>query len=211
MNADGKILFTFYSNLDEINNNKLVFNKKQREEIKQNNNVRENIFDSVKKLLTDKIPMKITEIMDMLWAEYNVDEFNTHTLSYYCDRHLVTSQRLNSILNEGCDKNVFEKTIDKKRFYYAIYGTATKIEEEKRRRELEAKTIYNEGATAFNTDLQKKIDNIEVEKAAQNKIYEENKKKIFGQGAKDKKQALAKINELDKQIAELKAQFKELK
>ena len=80
--------------------------------------------------------------------------------------------------------------------------------EEEKRRKAEEEEEEEEARRKAELNLQKEIYAAEQELAAQKDLYEQNRTKLFGSGAKLKKDAAAQIDRLTKLIAELKGQLK---
>lgn len=103
-----------------------------------------------------------------------------------------------SYLAQGlCAEGILEKELRARMLYYTLAGGFRRNEVKQAR----------EKALANNRDINAKIALLSAERTAKNEIYEEYKKKIFGEGARMKKEALARINEIDAEIAALRAKL----
>ncbi len=96
-----------------------------------------------------------------------------------------------------CAEGTLEKELKMKKTYYTLPGGFKRNEAKKAR----------EQAIANNNAINAQIAQLNNERASQSQIYEEFKKKIFGEGARKKKEALARINAIDAEIAALKAKI----
>lgn len=95
-------------------------------------------------------------------------------------------------------EGVTEKKIERKITYYVLKGGFDRNEEKKKR----------EAIAANNRVINDKISALESEKAQKQAIYEEFKSKIFGEGARKKKEAQQRIIQIDTEIANLKRQLR---
>lgn len=111
-------------------------------------------------------------------------------------------------------KGTIEKVVIGKKVYYCSPGTLEKekehyneleqkikkLKQERIMKEEKEKEYYKE----HNNELEQKIKKLEQEKIMQEKIVIENQKKIFGPGAKAKKNAKNRIDMIRKEIDSLK-------
>lgn len=96
-----------------------------------------------------------------------------------------------------CAEGTLEKECIKKKIYYTLPGGFKRNETKQAR----------EKAVANNNAINAQIAQLDNERANQSRIYEEFKNKIFGEGARKKKEALARMSEIDAQIAALKTKI----
>lgn len=94
-------------------------------------------------------------------------------------------------------EGALEKTVRSMKSFYTLPGGFKRNEAKKAR----------EQAIANNNAINAQIAQLNTERASQSQIYEEFKKKIFGEGARKKKEALARMSEIDAQIAALKTKI----
>lgn len=95
-------------------------------------------------------------------------------------------------------EGITEKKIERRITYYVLKGGFDRNEEKKKR----------EAIAANNRVINDKISALEAEKAQKQAIYEEFKSKIFGEGARKKKEAQQRIIQIDTEIANLKRQLR---
>lgn len=96
-----------------------------------------------------------------------------------------------------CAEGILEKELRARKTYYALAGGFRRNEVKQAREKI----------LANNRDINAKIAVLNAERTVKSEIYEEYKKKIFGEGARIKKEALARINEIDAEIAALRAKL----
>lgn len=94
-------------------------------------------------------------------------------------------------------EGALEKTVRSMKSYYTLPGGFRRNQEKQAR----------EQAIANNNAINAQIAQLNNERANQSRIYEEFKSKIFGEGARKKKEALARINAIDAEIAALKTKI----
>lgn len=111
--------------------------------------------------------------------------------------------------------------IIKKKSYYALTGIEERLEEKRRCEEEEFKRHKeeidkkneeirkeNELIENENTEIRIKIDELEKERNLVNITISDNKNKLFGAGAKARKEAQARAEEINKEIIDLRNQIK---
>lgn len=107
---------------------------------------------------------------------------------------------------------------------YCLPETVQKLEEKRIREEEELKRrkeeidkkneeirVENELIEKNNKEIRAKIDELEKERNLVNITISENKNKLFGAGAKARKEAQARLEEINREIADLRPQIKFLK
>ena len=124
------------------------------------------------------------------------------------------SQHLTPILNEMLNEGLIEVMVEKKRNYYGIAGIKQKLEqkriEEEQRRE-EQRRIKRENINkqikAEEEKYNQELETLQKQLSEQEAIFEANKSKIFGAGAKAKKEAKQSIEYYSNQIEKLKQDY----
>ncbi|MGN1423014.1 MAG: hypothetical protein ACI4XA_06530 [Oscillospiraceae bacterium] len=140
------------------------------------------IFDKCKDLFKGDKEYSFTG--DLLGKAYSIA---CHTLG------ILESAIPRELSYEGA----LEKTVRSMKSYYTLPGGFKRNEARQAR----------EKAVANNNAINAQIAQLNNERANQSRIYEEYKSKIFGEGARKKKEALARISAIDAQIAALKTKI----
>lgn len=115
-----------------------------------------------------------------------------------------------SLLGKLVEKGLVEKTDECKINYYSVPGLQARLKEKienEKREQRETMRKRNEMLKANNEALSKKIEELEKDKEKQKEIVESNKTRLFGEGAKAKKEAKEKIEVLDKEIMKAKKEI----
>ena len=99
-----------------------------------------------------------------------------------------------------------EKTLKGKAEYYAVFGWEQYAENRQLIKEQEKEAIERK-----NTEIRAKIEVLEEEKNLVNTIISENKNKLFGAGVKARKEAQARLEEINTEILKLRSQIQIVK
>ena len=110
---------------------------------------------------------------------------------------------LGVLLRMENEKLIVKESLMKQAYYYDPKARGPIIEKQLEDRRRKQKEIE-----AYNATLLKKIEQLEAEKAQAEAILAENQKKIFGKGAKLKKQSIQLIAELDRHIKATKERLR---
>lgn len=111
---------------------------------------------------------------------------------------IESSISFSTCLSRLRNMNKIEIDIVQKKTYYCLTGA----------RERNAKKEREKQIAANNNAINSRISALQAEKARQQSIYEEFKGKIFGDGARQKKEAQQRIIQIDTEIANLKRQLR---
>lgn len=129
-----------------------------------------------------------------------------------------TTKMVMDAINCLVEDGKIEKIVKKKKSYFALPGVEERIKEKKEQQEMERKQRHerikkqNDEIKKYNKEIKANIEELEEQRSEAERIYEANKNKILGAGAKAKKQALLKIaecnEEIDKQSKNIKPLLK---
>ena len=154
--------------------------------------------------------VKKQAILDYLNKSLNyasIAELNEQTQAY-------GSQYLLPIMNEMLNEGLVEVMVEKKRNYYGIAGIKQKLEqkrieeEQKREEQRRAKREYiNKKIKMEEEKYNAELEKLQKQLSEQEAIFEANKSKIFGAGAKAKKEAKQQIESYKNQIEMLKSKY----
>ncbi|MGN8921152.1 hypothetical protein ACTNB0_08695 [Lachnospiraceae bacterium HCP28S3_F9] len=161
----------------------------------------------------DGIKEKILRYLNENDGKYTVYEMmiNSAELSEF------SNQKLSAIAKKMVEDGTIEKIIERKKSYFAITGYSKKIEEklERKKKEKEEKQHQREYELRIKcNEIDEEIKEKEKEIKEQKEIVELNKGKLFGAGARARKEAQQKVTEIEKQLdklAERKSAFEDPK
>ena len=169
----------------------------EEERNKQKEEFERKIAEEVKNSLMNKDRVTIAELQ----AESSV-------LNEY------SNVKLSVILKKLCDKGIFEQEVFDKITYYQMPGTKERLEKEEveRKKKIEEeKEQYNKEVDEFNLNKKNQINDLKSNIEKEQIIINENKSKIFGEGAKIKKIAKQKIIDYENQIRKIESELKQHK
>lgn len=152
----------------------------------------------------EKIEKPNRVIEEKILKFLNEHPYETFTIREMQDRDKRiaehSDQKLFAILKRMEERKVIDKIKKKGKIYYTLSGLSKRLEEKQRLEEQQKR----ERLERENIEYTNRIEQCEIEKTQLCKIVEENKNKIFGAGAKAKKEATEKINVLNNEIVDLK-------
>lgn len=168
--------------------------KTEEEVLKEKNeeeDAEKKVHEHTKQLLLDFLSqhLKYYPVIDMMKESEVLSEYSSITLS--C--------RLKELVKEG---RVAYK-IEKKRDYYATLGIEKILEEQRRIQNEKIENELKEEEEKYN----QKLETLKKQLSEQEAIFEANKSKIFGAGAKAKKEAKQRIEYFSSEIQRLKSNY----
>lgn len=184
------------------------YQKKQKEEEEKKNTEAKAIMSQIMTIFNKHSEERLS-FQEIEWMSWDMwDELKQPYVS-----RRVLQQTLRYLISDGL--------IELYKGGYCLKETVKKLEEKRIREEEELKRrkeeidkkneeirVENELIEKENASIRAKIDELEKERNLANLTVSENKNKLFGAGAKARKEAQARAEEINKEIFELRNQIK---
>lgn len=116
----------------------------------------------------------------------------------------MSNQKILGILNIMVEEGLMEKVQKNKKIYFSLPGVSERL----MRIEMEQKKQREEEEKIRRQRVNEQILKLETEIREQIQIIEKNTRKFFGQGAKEKKEAKAKVIQLQTEMDQLKEELR---
>lgn len=126
----------------------------------------------------------------------------------------ASCQRLSAVCRRMEQNGELEVTETRKKRYFSLPGVSAKLEQreaEEKRKQEEAEQVRKQELESKLDGLKKSLEGLKNELEAQQKIYNENVGKIFGAGAKAKREAKEQMVQIEGQIKSIESDMVQIK